>query len=193
MEQKPNQTRQWVLNICLPLLVDHPLCPVTTVLTKFRALGPAAPRAQAFPMTGPAFNRKLKALTSHIGVSGMSSHSLHWGGAMWALSSGIPGVIVEAMGDWKSVCYLVYLDKIPQTVIDHYRQQFAHSLPHHTGYTKSMRQLSEWVWDGKKPLTLLWITGRNTPKCFVLLLINIVVFCEGLNASYCSLKANTEF
>ena len=129
---KPNQTRERVLNICLPLLVDHPLCPVTAVLTNFRALRPAAPGAQAFPMTGPAFSRKLKALTSRIGVSGVSSHSLRRGGATWALSSGIPGEIVKAMGDWKSVCYPVYLDQIPQTVIDHYREQFAHSLPHQT-------------------------------------------------------------
>ena len=83
-------------------------------------------------MTGPAFNRKLKALTSRIGVAGVSSHSLCKGGATWAPSSGIPGEIVKAMGDWKCVCYLVYLDQIPQTVIDRYRQQFAHSLPHHT-------------------------------------------------------------
>ena len=70
---KPNQTRERVLNIyiCLPLLVDHLLCPVTAVLTNFHALGPAAPGAQAFPMMGPAFNRKLKALTSRIGVSGV--------------------------------------------------------------------------------------------------------------------------
>ena len=87
---------------------------------------------QAFPMVGPAFNRKLKALTSRIGVSGVSSHSLRRGGATSALSSGIPGELVKAMGEWKSVCYHVYLDQIPPTVIDHYREQFAHSLPHHT-------------------------------------------------------------
>ena len=83
-------------------------------------------------MMGPAFNRKLKALTSRIGVSGVSSHSLRRGGATSALSSGIPGELVKAMGDWKSVCYLVYLDQIPPTVIDHYREQFAHTLPHQT-------------------------------------------------------------
>ena len=46
---KPNQTRERVLNIyiCLPLLVDHLLCPVTAVLTNFHALGPAAPGAHA--------------------------------------------------------------------------------------------------------------------------------------------------
>ena len=33
--------------------------------------------------------------------------------------------------------------------------------------------------------------GRNTPKCFVLLLINIVVFCEGLNAPYCSAQTHS--
>ena len=55
--------REFWISQCRPLLVDHPLCPVTAVLTNFRALGPAAPGpAQAVPMTGPAFNRKLKAL-----------------------------------------------------------------------------------------------------------------------------------
>ena len=96
--------REFWISRCRPLLVDHPLCPVTAVLTNFRALGPAAPGpAPAFPMTGPAFNRKLKALTSRIGVSGVSSHSLRTGGATWALSSGIPGELVKAMGDWKRV------------------------------------------------------------------------------------------
>ena len=33
--------------------------------------------------------------------------------------------------------------------------------------------------------------GRNTPKCFVLLLINIVEFCEGLNAPYCSAQTHS--
>lgn len=126
---KTNQTRDHVLNIRLPELSGHPLCPVSAVLTMFRALGPAAPTTQAFPLTGPAFNRRLRALTSDLAVSGISSHSMRRGGATWALSSGIPGEVVKAWGDWKSVCYLVYLDQLPQTVMDLYRHQFARSLP----------------------------------------------------------------
>ena len=101
MEQnKPNWRASFEYLSVWILLVGHPLCPITAVLTNFRTLGPSAPGAQAFPMMGPAFNNKLKALTSRIGVSGVSSHSLCRGGAMWALSLGIPGV--KAMGDWKS-------------------------------------------------------------------------------------------
>ena len=100
--------------------MGHPLCPITAVLTNFCALGPSAPGAQVFPMMGPAFNNKLKVLTSHIGVS---SYSLCRGGAVWALSLGIPGV--KAMGDWKRPCLF---RSNPQAVIDHYCKQFAHSL-----------------------------------------------------------------
>lgn len=126
---KTNQSRERVLTIRLPLLTDHPLCPVTAVLKMFHAVGPADPRAQAFPMTGAAFNRKLRSLTAN---SGLSSHSFRRGGATFALgSASIPSELVKSWGDWRSVCYLVYLDQMPQAVMDHYREQFARALPTH--------------------------------------------------------------
>ena len=57
---KTNQTGSRVINIRLPFLDGHPLCPVTAVLMMFRALGPADPKAQAFPMSGTAFRWTLK-------------------------------------------------------------------------------------------------------------------------------------
>lgn len=124
---KTNQTGARVNCVNLPALPNHPLCPVTAVRDMFRVLGPAAPESQAFPMTGPAFNKKFRALVG--GSSTVSSHSLRRGGATWALSCGTPGEIVKVMGDWKSVCYLVYLDQLPNSVLDHYRRTFGSRLP----------------------------------------------------------------
>ena len=52
------------------------------------------------------------------------------GGATWALSCGVPGEIVKAMGNWRSTAYLCYVDQMPQKVIDHYRNRFARKLPY---------------------------------------------------------------
>ena len=57
-----------------------------------------------------------------MGTGDISSHSFRRGGATWALSCGVPGGIVKLLGDWKSAEYLVYLDQIPQTVLDRYRR-----------------------------------------------------------------------
>ena len=127
---KTLQCREKILTISLPLLPDHPLCPVTAVVAMFRSLGPAPPKSQAFPMKGSRFNKRLRALTADA-AGDFSSHSFRRGGATWALSCGVPGEIVKLLGDWKSAAYLVYLDQIPQTVLDRYRRLLAHKLPSH--------------------------------------------------------------
>lgn len=126
---KTNQSKERVMNIRLPVLPNHFLCPVAAVIKLFSVTSPASPKDPAFPMTGSAFNRKLRALSAAVGMGGLTSHSFRRGGATHALSCGIPGEIVKAMGDWRSTCYLVYLDQIPPAVIDHYRIQFGTCLP----------------------------------------------------------------
>lgn len=127
---KTNQSGERVQCITLPgLASDHPLCPVAAITTMYRVLGPAVPDSQAFPMTGSAFNKKFRACFDGSGT--VSSHSLRRGGATWALSCGTPGEIVKLMGDWKSVCYLVYLDQIPSNVVDNYRRRMSSRLPWH--------------------------------------------------------------
>lgn len=128
---KSNQSNDHVHVIRLQALADHPLCPVAAIVAMFRKVRAAGPHDQAFPMTGQAFNRKLRTLTTSAGAGrALSSHSFRRGGATWALSSGIPGEIVKAMGDWKSQCYLLYLDQIPDRIIDQYRSLFNDRLPH---------------------------------------------------------------
>ena len=125
---KTNQSKGKIHKVNLAVIKDHPLCPVAALLHMFQAIGARAPTSQAFPMTGAAFNARLRALTAR-GAS-ITSHSLRRGGATWALSCQIPGEIVKAMGQWESTCYLVYLDQIPQSVINHYREEFNKRLPY---------------------------------------------------------------
>ena len=123
---KNNQSGGRVHSFLIQGIADHPLCPVAAVECMYRAVGQAAPDSQAFPMTGSAFNKKLRVLFG--GSGSVSSHSFRRGGATWALSCGVPGEIVKMMGDWKSGCYLMYLDQIPQRVVDKYRSQFSSRL-----------------------------------------------------------------
>ena len=66
---KTIQRREKTLYIHLPVLLYHPLCPVSPVITMFRALGPSGPESQAFPIRGSHFNRRLRALTA-VGAGG---------------------------------------------------------------------------------------------------------------------------
>ena len=83
------------------------------------------------PMTGKLFNTKFKQLVNELGIEGntYSSHSFRRGGACWALQCGVPGEIVQQLGDWKSDCYKQYLDQLPQRVHDHYRYLCVKLLP----------------------------------------------------------------
>lgn len=110
---KNNQTKQTITLFSLP---NHPLCPITALLLSFRTTKSAPPLSPAFTITSASFNHKLRTVTEPY-VSGISSHSFRRGGATWALSCGIPGEIVKAMGDWQSPCYLLYLDQIPTLLL----------------------------------------------------------------------------
>ena len=90
--------------------LDHPLCPVRAVITMFRAIGPSGPESQAFPIRGSHFNRRLRALTA-AGAGEIIPGSFRRGGAAtWAVSCGVPGEIVKAMGDWRSNAYSGYVN-----------------------------------------------------------------------------------
>ena len=117
----------------LPVLHPHPLCPVTAVCRAMHQSPLQSASAPAFPITGAVFDRKLKArVRSESGQ--ITSHSFRrgegGGGAVHALSSGLPGEVVKLFGDWESAAYLSYLDQLPQSILDYYRVLFAHNLPH---------------------------------------------------------------
>lgn len=116
---------------------QHVLSPTVALLHAFRQC-PLPADAPAFvissegsPMTGKVFNEKFKKLVASVGLdnSTFSSHSFRRGGACWALQCGVPGEIVQQLGDWKSDCYKQYLDQLPQQVHDSYRQLFIKHLP----------------------------------------------------------------
>jgi len=129
------QERSFIVK--LPYLGDHPLCPVSALGSAFK-LVPLPDEAPAFvttldgtPMTAGQFERKFQALVAMCGYNkkDFSGHSFRRGSACWALQCGVPGEIVQQMGDWKSNAYLVYLDKLPQSVHDKYLKLFSDSLP----------------------------------------------------------------
>ena len=116
---------------------SHMLCPVTAVLHAF-SLCSLPGKAPAFvvnssgaPMCSRMFNTLFKILVQKCGKSPSeySSHSFRRGSATWALQCGIPGEVIQQMGDWKSSCYKQYLDQVPTLVHDHYRKVFINCLP----------------------------------------------------------------
>ncbi|XP_070183858.1 uncharacterized protein [Littorina saxatilis] len=125
---KTIQRKERSVEIKLPAMPSHPLCPVSAVTEMFHVLGPMGPKAQVFPIKGSDFNKRLR-VTAAVAGGNFSSHSFRRGGAAWALSCGVPGEIVKVMGDWKSTAYLGYLDQLPPKVIDSYRLHIVRKTP----------------------------------------------------------------
>ena len=133
---KTNQFKKYSLTKKL-FKIHHPLCPVQAIRRAFHAVRIAAssPAFVTHPsgisMTGPAFNRHFKKLIGQCGQkpADYSSHSFRRGSATWALQCGVPGEIVQHMGDWKSQAYLAYVDRMPQCVYDKYMYHCLVKLP----------------------------------------------------------------
>ena len=133
---KTIQCRERSYTIKLPIL-NTSLCAFSALLRAFQKLW-LPPNSPAFvmdsagtPLTGPAFNKRLKERVALCGEDpGMfGSHSFRRGSATWALCCGVPGEVVKLWGDWKSSAYLDYLDHLPQRVHDDYLQLFSSCLP----------------------------------------------------------------
>jgi hypothetical protein len=65
-----------------------------------------------YPMKYDTLRLVIKVLFSAIGgdSSQVSSHSLRRGGATFAWHSGVRDILLQAHGDWKSMCYRYYID-----------------------------------------------------------------------------------
>ena len=119
-ETKTIQFKERDLLLPIPYLPRHPLCP-TTALIAVLALLPTAPPSTplfAYPaydglhvLTQAALSRHLKEHLRCIGVDPTvySAHSFRRGGASWALQCGMPGELIQVLGDWRSDCYQKYL------------------------------------------------------------------------------------
>lgn len=118
---KTIQFRLRILRIPLPAIPGSILCPVTQLRLLFDAV-PASPDSFAFSfcqkdgrlahLTHRTF---VQSLEEHLGAidldaSRYSGHSFRRGGATFAFKCGAPPGQIQNQGDWKSACYLMYLE-----------------------------------------------------------------------------------
>ena len=103
----------------LPYMQGHPLCPVTAITAllchqprQLAASSPLLTLPAGQLLTQPAFLSQLRALLQACGLpaSDYSGHSFRRGAASAMFQAGLPGEVIQIMGDWKSDAYKLYLD-----------------------------------------------------------------------------------
>ena len=106
---------------CPLLRTSSILCPVwavQNVLDKTTLASPSGPlfvyqaKGAWRPYLYCQFLRRLREVLEQVGLPATSyaAHSLRRGGASWALKCGVPGEVIQSLGDWKSDAYMNYLD-----------------------------------------------------------------------------------
>ena len=143
---KTIQFRERDYQVPLPFLSNHPLCPVTALLALLKVQSAGLPPKPLFAVQGqlltqPQFVTQLKSSITKLGyqASEYSGHSFRRGRASWAFKTGLPGEAIQALGDWKSQAYLMYLD-IDLSTKFHYMSQFSKDLP-----TTTTTNLGSWA------------------------------------------------
>jgi hypothetical protein len=123
----------------LVYLQSHPLCPVSA-LCDLLLLSPTAPSSvpllsfttlpELTALTQCQFTSKLQACIQSLGYNPReySAHSLRRGAASWAFQAGLPGEIIQTLGDWRSDAYKLYLEIQTETKFK-YAKQFSKTLP----------------------------------------------------------------
>lgn len=105
----------------IPYMPNHPLCPATAVIAvlAMQPSGHPATPLLSYPtlqgmrlLTQSTFTSRLKSLLKDIGgdATRFGSHSFRRGGASWAFQAGLPGEVIQVLGDWRSDCYKRYLE-----------------------------------------------------------------------------------
>ena len=106
---------------------DSPLCPVAAFSHACSFFPSPAPQSArllpafrycsssgvCLPLYAPLFISTMRQLFARADIADSASyrgHSFRRGGASWAFNNGVPGELVQAMGDWKSDAYKVYLE-----------------------------------------------------------------------------------
>ena len=127
------------LQLPIPCIPDHPLCPASAIIAILclkPELPPCAPLF-AYPtmhgmqvLTQHTFTQRLQTHLKRVGLepSLYGTHSFRRGGASWAFRSGMPGEAVQILGDWRSDCYKRYLEIDMDTKFTLY-DIFSNSLP----------------------------------------------------------------
>ena len=139
-KSKTNQFQERTVQIALPYMRGHPLCPTTAVLS---FLGKAGDIVFHEPLFAVMHNNKLKhlsqnyfrksfsALLQSIGLQcdKYNTHSLRRGGATWLMCAGVPLEMIKAIGDWKSDSVFAYLKPDISEKLRVVQMAAAHNLP----------------------------------------------------------------
>jgi len=118
---KTIQCRERRLGIPLVPISGSPLCPVSAFhkmidLVPTSSTSPAFchhHRSQLVPLTKSIFLRTFRELLVRANVPAAAcyrKHSFRRGGATYAFRLGVPGELIQCMGDWKSDAYKRYLE-----------------------------------------------------------------------------------
>jgi hypothetical protein len=125
---KTNQFQSKSLDIPLPRLQHHRLCPVQAIFHAARQTAGADPFGPAFlcviggnakPLTSEQFIVRIRQCLEAAGIpsSNIASHSFRRGGATFGYSIGLSPDAIKLLGDWRSNCYQQYIS-------DDFRQRF---------------------------------------------------------------------
>ena len=119
---KNNQFKSRIVEVAIPRLDDHCLCPVTALARAFhhtpnvKVSEPAFQRyakdGKLVPVSYDWFKTRFLGLLDKCGVDrkGFGTHSLRRGGASWALKCGLSADVIRLLGDWSSNAYMCYLE-----------------------------------------------------------------------------------
>ena len=119
------------LSVPLLLIPGSPLCPTTAVLAVLLSTPNLPPDTPLFvygqggdmvKLTQSMFSHKLTKVMSGLGYEAKLFQVTVYvggGGGSWAFQRGLPGEIIQVIGDWKSDAYKVYLETSVHT-----KQQF---------------------------------------------------------------------
>ena len=125
---KTIQCRERRLVIPLVPISGSPLCPVSA-FHHMSQLFPASVTSPAFccfrgsklvPLTKSVFVRKFRELLTRAYITAAqlyTGHSFRRGGASYAFRSGVPGELIQVMGDWKSNAYKRYFEFSFETML----------------------------------------------------------------------------
>lgn len=136
---KTIQFQERSFDVPLPFLFNHPLCPVTALINLLKLHQPRDPHAPLFSfgsvssvLTQASFVSQLRHHLQSSGVApdSYSGHSFRRGGASWAFEAGLPGEVIQSLGDWKSQAYLLYLEINLQSKFQ-WLKLFSTKLPYH--------------------------------------------------------------
>ena len=120
LHTKTVQFGQRILRIPL-IRSDSPLCPVAAYrhtdfllnATHTAAFAYRQPNGKVRPLLSHLFVTTLRQILRRAGIPGAHlyrGHSFRRGGASWAFDNGVPGELIQVMGDWKSDAYKTYLE-----------------------------------------------------------------------------------